>query len=60
MKQIYEKKKVYNVCGTLEKDENGRWVIIVENKDNVETYNLDGLLSDMNGTIISLKSVEFV
>ena len=60
MKQIYEKKKVYNVCGRLEKNDANVWVIAVEDKDGVEVYSLESLLADMQGTVISLKSEDFI
>lgn len=56
-KQIYEKTKNIKLIGTLEKSDNG-YVVVIENKDNIEEIQLEEVLEDMVGTEISLTSVD--
>ena len=50
------KKKVTKVCGRLDKREDGTFVIIVEDKDYVEEFELEPIIEDLCGDIISLSS----
>lgn len=57
-KQIYEKTKNIKLVGVLEKSDNGNYIVVVENKDNIEEIPLEEVLEDMIGTEISLTSVD--
>ena len=56
MKQVFEEKKVINLCGTLDKNEDGEYFVTVEDKDSFESYDLEKILNSMLGQVISLKS----
>ena len=53
-KQKYEKKQIITICGTLDKNEDGRYIVIVEDKE----YKLNDLLEDMCGTELNLKCID--
>lgn len=55
-KNIYTEQKLIKLIGTLDKNENGEFICIVENKDDVQTYNVIDILEQMVGTEISLQS----
>lgn len=55
-KNIYTEQKLIKLIGTLDKNENGEFICIVENKDNVQEYNVIDILEQMVGTEISLQS----
>lgn len=57
-KNIYVEQKLIKIIGTLEKNENGDFICVVENKDSVEEYNVLDILEQMIGTEISLQSVD--
>jgi hypothetical protein len=57
MKAKFEKTVVLDAIGMLDKDESGRYVLIVEDKDDVQTYALDDILKDIAGTQVQIKSV---
>jgi hypothetical protein len=59
MKDKFSKAKVVDVIGTLDTDESGRYIVIVEDKDDRETYRMDeDILKDMVGERISIKIVK--
>lgn len=58
-KQKVEKKSVITVCGRLEKDEDGTFIVIVEDKDDVQEYVLSDLLNEMQGYLINLNAELF-
>lgn len=53
-KMIYEDKRVLTVCGILKKTESGEFVIVVENKDNAMTYNVNNVLNSLTGQIVRI------
>lgn len=55
-KNIYTEQKLIKLIGTLDKNENGEFICIVENKDDVQVYNVIDILEQMVGTEISLQS----
>lgn len=57
-KQIMEKKKVINLIGVLDKNEEGDYTVTVEDKDETQTYTLNDILSEIEGNIISISSEE--
>jgi hypothetical protein len=57
MKAKFEKTVVLDAIGMLDKDESGRYVLVVEDKDDVQTYALDDILKDIAGTQVQIKSV---
>lgn len=57
-KQIFEKKKVVNLVGVLEKNDDGEYVVVVEDKDSFTQYDLSEVLDEILGSIIFLKSEE--
>ena len=55
-KQKYEKKKVISIVGVLEKNEDNRYIITVEDKDNIQEYDLADILEEIEGSVISMTS----
>lgn len=55
-KQKYEKKQIITICGTLDKNEDGRYIVTVEGKDTFKEYDLAEILEAMEGSVISLTS----
>ena len=55
-KQKYEKKQIITICGTLDKNEDDRYIVIVEDKDTFQEYDLTDILEEMEGHVISLSS----
>ena len=55
-KQKYEKKQIITICGTLDKNEDGRYIVTVEDKDTFQEYDLADILGEMEGHVISLSS----
>ena len=55
-KNIYTEQKLIKLIGTLDKNENGEFICTVENKDDVQEYNVIDILEQMVGTQISLQS----
>jgi hypothetical protein len=59
MKDKFSKSNILDVLGTLDTDENGKYIVIVEDKDDRETYRLDeDILKDMIGEKISIKIIK--
>ena len=56
-KNIYTEQKLIKLIGTLDKNENGEFICTVENKDDVQEYNVLDILEQMVGTEISLQSI---
>ena len=56
-KNIYTEQKLIKLIGTLDKNDNGDFVCIVEEKDNIQGYNVLEILEQMVGTEINLQSV---
>lgn len=59
-KQKYENKKTISICGILDKDEMGNYIVSVEGKDNFEQYNLNEILDSSCGEIISFVSETYL
>lgn len=57
-KQIFERKQVVKLVGRLDKDDDGKFVVTVEDKDRVTEYDLDDILNNVLGSVISLQSEE--
>lgn len=57
-KNLYEEKKIIKLVGSLDKTENGEFICTVEDKDNVQEYNVIEILEQMVGSEISLQSTE--
>lgn len=55
-KQKYEKKQVVSIIGRLLKNEDGRYIVTVEDKDSATEYDLADILEEMEGSVISLTS----
>ena len=55
-KNIYTEQKLIKLIGTLDKNENGEFICTVENKDDVQEYNVIDILEQMVRTEISLQS----
>ena len=55
-KQKYEKKQIITICGTLDKNEDGRYIVTVEDKDTFQENDLTDILEEMEGHVISLSS----
>ena len=56
-KNIYTEQKLIKLVGTLDKNDEGVFICTVEEKDNVQEYNMIEILEQMIGTEISLQSV---
>lgn len=55
-KMKVEKNICYDICGVLDKTEDGRYTITVEDKNSRQDYDLDSMLSEMLGSIVTIKS----
>lgn len=55
-KQKYERKNVIQIIGTLDKNDEDRYIVTVEDKDNIQEYDLADILEEMEGHVISLTS----
>ena len=55
-KQKYEKKQIITICGTLDKNEDDRYIVTVEDKDNIQEYDLADILEEIEGSVISMTS----
>lgn len=55
-KMKVEKNICYDICGVLDKTEDDRYTITVEDKDSRQDYDLDSMLSEMLGSIVTIKS----
>ena len=58
-KQKYEKKQIITICGTLDKNEDDRYIVTVEDKDTFKEYDLADILEELQGSVISLTSEIF-
>ena len=58
-KQKYEKKRVISIVGTLDKNEDDRYIVTVEDKDSFQEYDLADILEELQGSVISLTSEIF-
>ena len=58
-KQKYEKKQIITICGTLDKNEDVRYIVTVEDKDSFQEYDLADILEELQGSVISLTSEIF-
>ena len=56
-KNLYAEQKIIKIVGHLNKDENGNFICVVENKDITQEYDLIEILEQMVGTEISLSSI---
>lgn len=57
-KQKYEEKRTILICGTLNKDED-KYVVTVEERDNIKEYSLNDILDSLDGNVITLTSEMF-
>ncbi len=57
-KQKYEDKRILNVVGVIDKNEDGEVMITVETKDEVTSFSFDEIITECNGREISF-SCEF-
>ena len=55
-KQGYTEKKVISIVGTLDKNEDDKYIVTVEGKDTFKEYDLEEILEAMQGSVISLTS----
>ena len=53
-KQGYTEKKVISIVGTLDKNEDDKYIVTVEGKDTFKEYDLAEILEAMEGSVISL------
>lgn len=57
MKDKMLRNVIIDAIGTLDTDENGKLILNIETKDNVQSYDVLELLEEMKGTKVQLKSV---
>ena len=55
-KQGYTEKKVISIVGTLDKNEDDKYIVTVEGKDTFKEYDLTEILEAMKGSVICLTS----
>ena len=55
-KQGYTEKKVISIVGTLDKNEDDKYIVTVEGKDTFKEYDLTEILEAMEGSVVSLTS----
>ena len=55
-KQGYTEKKVISIVGTLDKNEDDKYIVKVEGKDTFKEYDLAEILEAMEGSVICLTS----
>nr|DAR30890.1 MAG TPA: YonK protein [Caudoviricetes sp.] len=55
-KQGYTEKKVISIVGTLDKNEDNKYIVTVESKDTFKEYDLAEILEAMESSVISLTS----
>ena len=59
-KQGYEKKQTIKVTGILDKRENGELMIVVSDKDTITEYELQDILDDMLGSLVTFSNEEIL
>lgn len=58
-KQRISKTKNFSLCGMLDTNEDGKYIVTIETKDNgIREYELESILDEMCGTEIELKSID--
>ena len=55
-RQKYEEKRTTSIIGTLNKVEDGKYMVTVENGDGFKEYSLNDILDAMDECVISLTS----
>ena len=55
-KQGYTEKKVISIVGSLDQNEDNKYIVTVEGKDTFKEYDLAEILEAMEGSVISLTS----
>ena len=55
-RQKYEEKRIISIIGTLNKVEDGKYMVTVENGDGFKEYSLNDILDEMDECVISLTS----
>ena len=55
-RQKYEEKRTISIIGTLNKVEDGKYMVTVENGDGFKEYSLNDILDAMDECVISLTS----
>lgn len=56
-KQCYDVKKVVNICGTLDKKENGKYILTIEDNENYMEYDLlADMLDGLIGQVVTISS----
>ena len=55
-KQGYTEKKVISIVGTLDKNEDDKYIVTGEGKDTFKEYDLAEILEAMKGSVICLTS----
>ena len=55
-RQKYEEKRTISIIGTLNKIEDGKYMVTVENGDGFKEYSLNDILDAMDECVISLTS----
>lgn len=58
-KQMFEKKEVLKLIGTVKCVAENEYIVIVRNGDLEEVYNLNEILDSIEGQVISLVSENF-
>lgn len=55
-KQKFEHKKVLSICGVLDKDESGEYIVNIYTKDDYQTVSLVDILDSILGQEINISS----
>lgn len=56
MKQKYQCQKVLDVCGVLDLNDDNKYVIRVEENDEIIDYSLAEILTNLVGEVVEIKS----
>ena len=59
-KQKYERKESITICGMLDVDDDGQYVVTVEDKDNSTEYELKSILDSMVGSVVTFSSESYL
>lgn len=55
-KSKYEIKTTLSLVGVLDKNNDGEFIVTVEKNDEIREYNLNDILENLGGQVISLTS----
>lgn len=57
-KQTFNIQKITKLIGRLDKNEDNKFIVTVEDKDTVQEYDLEEILNSVLGSVVSFQSEE--